>query len=668
MISRTTRLWLLIAVPAALVVLPLVAFALDRAAGSGEIARNVTIDGVAVGGLSEQDALEVMRAHERELGDRTATFVVEGDTYAITGDAVGLGFDEQAAVTEALTRNRSGGIGDIGAWFGSLRTTDDVAVAYSVDEDAVLGLIAEFETASIDDPAFEGGVEVVDGTAVAIYPREGRRIARDGIADLVLDALTAESRLPVTLAIEATTPTLTDADIDAAVEEANLLISEPIVLAAADPDVSILLTPTSLATALRAETVVNSPVAVELSFDQAVIAELLRPYETQIVQPPRDATFALAEEGGVEIVPSRDGTTLDVSLVVDVLDEAARRTTRTAVFPFAPGAPATFTTADAEAMGPITKVSEFTTNHPCCQSRVTNIQTFADLVDGAVIWPGEVFSLNGHVGERTREKGFVEGGAIGPEGELVEEVGGGVSQFATTFYNAVFFGCYEDVEHKPHSQYFTRYPVVREATINWPGVDLKFRNDSDAVVVVDTKYTDRSITVEFWGNNGGRTCTSETSGRYGFRDPTTVYIPDPTVDPGDPVTESSGLQGWSAQVTRFMEMPDGEVIEQTWTWSYTMLPIKLRTHPCDIPEGEEGHTGEECPIAIPSVVGASVADAIAALEAQGFVASVAAAVEVADPAQDGIVQSQDPTGFALAGTTVVVVPGTYVEPPPDEES
>ena len=74
-------------------------------------------------------------------------------------------------------------------------------------------------------------------------------------------------------------------------------------------------------------------------------------------------------------------------------------------------------------------------------------------------------------------------------------VGGGTSQFATTFYNAVFFGCYEDVEHQPHSLYFSRYPYVREATLGFPAPDVKFRNDSDAPVFIDTSYTGGSITV-----------------------------------------------------------------------------------------------------------------------------------------------------------------------------
>src|SRR5690606_41832737 len=96
------------------------------------------------------------------------------------------------------------------------------------------------------------------------------------------------------------------------------------------------------------------------------------------------------------------------------------------------------TTEEAEAVGVREPVATFTTNSAGGQRRVQNIHRFADLIRGAVILPGETFSANAHVGERTREKGFVEAGAI-YAGVYVEDVGGGVSQFATTLFNAAFF-------------------------------------------------------------------------------------------------------------------------------------------------------------------------------------------------------------------------------------
>ncbi len=193
-------------------------------------------------------------------------------------------------------------------------------------------------------------------------------------------------------------------------------------------------------------------------------------------------------------------------------------------------------------------VSEFTTYHPSGQARNININLIADMVDGAVVLPGEVFSLNGHVGERTQENGFVRAGAI--IGGVVYccdspiNVGGGTSQFSTTLYNAVFFGGYEDVFHRPHSLYFSRYPVVREATLGFPGPDVKFRNNTAFPVTIRTEHTSTSITVKLYGDNEGRSVST--------------YI----------VGSVSSKHGGEATVYRTIQYANGTSRTESWTHRY----------------------------------------------------------------------------------------------------
>ena len=120
---------------------------------------------------------------------------------------------------------------------------------------------------------------------------------------------------------------------------------------------------------------------------------------------------------------------------------------------------------------PTTAAPGFTTYHDPTGARITNIHRMADLVRGAVIAPGASFSINDHVGERTAEKGFVAAGAI-RDGQHVEEIGGGVSQFATTMFNAAYFAGLQIDESQAHSEYFDRYPRGREATMGFPAPDL----------------------------------------------------------------------------------------------------------------------------------------------------------------------------------------------------
>jgi vancomycin resistance protein YoaR len=252
-----------------------------------------------------------------------------------------------------------------------------------------------------------------------------------------------------------------------------------------------------------------------------------------------EATFTFDEETRqLEVVPSVVGQKVDIDRVPDVVVAAALGNGR-AMIPMTDGEQADLTTEGAEAMGPFGEVSSFTTYHPCCANRVKNIQLLADEIGGAIVLPGEEFSINERAGQRTLAEGYVRAGAI-INGKVYccdssINIGGGTSQFATTFYNAVFFGCYEDVLHQPHSLYFSRYPYVREATLGFPLPDVRFKTDSDSVVYIHTEYTGGSITVTFYGNNGGRTCTSERSGNT---------------------------------ITRVMEHPNGSVTTQNWTWNY----------------------------------------------------------------------------------------------------
>jgi hypothetical protein len=145
----------------------------------------------------------------------------------------------------------------------------------------------------------------------------------------------------------------------------------------------------------------------------------------------------------------------------------------------------------------VEKVGEFTTPHACCEARVSNIQRMADIVRGVYLVPGERFSLNEFVGPRTTANGFVAAGAI-RQGHLISEIGGGVSQFATTIFNAAYFAGMDFEEYRSHTIYFSRYPYGREATISNPAPDLIMVNTTEYPILIWTSYTGESITVSMY--------------------------------------------------------------------------------------------------------------------------------------------------------------------------
>ncbi|MGH9280464.1 MAG: VanW family protein, partial [Acidimicrobiales bacterium] len=144
------------------------------------------------------------------------------------------------------------------------------------------------------------------------------------------------------------------------------------------------------------------------------------------------------------------------------------------------------------------RVATFTTPHNAGEPRVTNIHLMADTIRGTIIPPGGTFSINGTVGQRTKAKGYVEAPIISNEYKFETDVGGGVSQFATTMFNAAFYAGLEIPEYFMHGLYISRYPYGREATLSYPGPDLKVRNSTPYGVLIWPTYTSSSITVSLY--------------------------------------------------------------------------------------------------------------------------------------------------------------------------
>jgi vancomycin resistance protein YoaR len=213
-------------------------------------------------------------------------------------------------------------------------------------------------------------------------------------------------------------------------------------------------------------------------------------------------------------------------------------------------------------------VSTFTTYFTggSASPRSRNIMTVARAVDGALLRPGELFSLNGHTGERNYAAGYRDAPVI-VDGRLEPGVGGGASQFTTTLFNAAYYAGLEDVEHKPHSFYFSRYPAVIESTIFFPTLDLKFRNTTPYGILIDTSYTSRSVTVSMWSTKVYDSVRTVRGPRRDLTAPPTVYR-----EPGPKCIASSGLPGFTQDAWRVIRKDGQEVARERFSWRYDPEP------------------------------------------------------------------------------------------------
>lgn len=132
--------------------------------------------------------------------------------------------------------------------------------------------------------------------------------------------------------------------------------------------------------------------------------------------------------------------------------------------------------------------------------RGKNIDVAAGKLDGLILSPGQLVSFNEVVGDRSEANGFQKSWEIF-KGEMVEGVGGGTCQVASTFHAAVFFGGLDVLERLPHSRPSHYITMGLDSTVVYPAVDLKVRNPHPFPVVVHTKATGNTLRVELLGKS-----------------------------------------------------------------------------------------------------------------------------------------------------------------------
>jgi vancomycin resistance protein YoaR len=216
----------------------------------------------------------------------------------------------------------------------------------------------------------------------------------------------------------------------------------------------------------------------------------------------------------------------------------------------------------------IQPVASFTTRFTCCPPRVHNIRRAAQLLDGRLIPPGARFSMNTALGRRTRARGFVPAPMISG-GRLVDSVGGGISQVATTLFNAAFFAGLRLVAHTPHSFYITRYPMGREATISWGGPELVFDNDWSAALRMRLLVSSTAISVKFYSATLGRRIRSWSGRPYAYQQPTTRVLHNPGLPLGARrVVQESGPPGFTIEYGRRVFRDGRRISDERWRVRY----------------------------------------------------------------------------------------------------
>ncbi|HTI33000.1 MAG TPA: VanW family protein [Miltoncostaea sp.] len=512
----------------------------------------VQVAGVSVDGKDRAEIAKVVRDRAKDLAKEQIVVTRTDDPgfrVAATRAELGARPRVRAAVDEALEPRNIGGriLSGIG-----IAPTRDVMIRWTFDARKLAGLVRRV-TGPTNEPARPASLKVTDDDIVLTPATGGYGIDAGELRSKIADGATEVAVTPGPL-----TPAVSDEAATAARAEALALVAEPAQVTFAGNGVPI--EPAVLREALRFH---EDPPELRVALDPDVLyADIKDAFSTR-EQPYRDATFKV-NGGTVRIVGSRIGRSLDMRTIAQEIVDAPGTAVRARFKVTRPER----TTAELKTLGIKEEISEFTTPYNCCEPRVTNIQRAAQILDGTIIPAGNTFSLNDALGPRTEARGFVSAPQIAA-GQLEDAIGGGVSQVATTMYNAAFFGGMDLIAHTPHQFWISRYPKGREATVSWGGPELVFRNDWDAAVLVSVSAGSNSITVRMFSSKLGREVETETGEPTDVKQPETKEEKNPDLPPGTrEVKQELGGPGFTIGYTRKVLVNGDVKRDETFHWTY----------------------------------------------------------------------------------------------------
>lgn len=455
--------------------------------GGDRVPRDTRISGVAVGGMTHDEAKQALRDGLADRVDAPVTVDVDGKRVRIDPDEAGLAIDTEASLS-GLT---GFSLAPADLWHhyrGGVRRDIETRIDEQTLTDAV-----EKRTASAERRSVDGAVRFSGGKVVTTQPVEGLSVDTTATRDRIAEGWPAVNSFTATT--EVTRPRIGKEAVDAFVRDvAERVVSGPVTIRAGARSFQV--QPAEVTPALSVEEE-GGALGARVDDKKLAAAVVAAGERAGVVQPAQDATVAFTGRTPT-VTPSKVGHGIDRASVSKpvwrAMTDTGARTARVRVTRLEPE----LTTAQAKADLPKEKISTFTTYMPPNPPRTENIVIAARTLDGTYVPRGKTLSLNAVLGERTAAKGYNKAPVINA-GRLTNSYGGGISQLSTTLFNAVFFSGAKIEEFHPHSFYISRYPEGREATISWPDVDNRFTNDTKGGILVRSFVSGNAVTVELWG-------------------------------------------------------------------------------------------------------------------------------------------------------------------------
>jgi vancomycin resistance protein YoaR len=538
------------------------------AGSGGKLAPGTRIAGVAVGGLSPAEARDLLERRAAQLTDVPVTFVVGSRRFRLTPKELDVHVDWAAAVAAAQQR---------GDGFAPIRGFRRLRLRFSPIQispqpgayDAGLSYELDRIARAVDRPHREAHLVRIGLQVAIVRGATGTVLDRAAARRTLVDALASFDRAPVALPVRTDPPRVGVADLTSARRIANRVLAAPVTLALGKTRWRV--PRYRLAPMLELPASATQPVRLGGQAADDFFHRLSR----SVASSPRDADWAPTAGGGIRLVPAQPGVALDVAESARRLLAAAERTAgRVATLAVATEQPSRSTT-QAAAMGIDGVVGTYETFYGGDPNRIHNVQLVAHLVDRKLIAPGSTFSFNQATGERTAAKGFLQAPVI-INGEVQTGLGGGVCQVSTTVFNAAYEAGLRITDRTNHALYISHYPLGRDATVDYPDIDLKFVNDTGHWLLLRTFVGSSSLVVTLYGTPQHRRVETESAPLTVVAQPPVERTKDPALPVGKTTVIDPGVPATTTSVHRRVYDPSGKLLsDETWVSNYRSEPRVL---------------------------------------------------------------------------------------------
>jgi vancomycin resistance protein YoaR len=543
---------------------------------AGRIFPGVSVAGVDVSGLTPSDAAVKL--------NQALSYPISGNILFRDGEKawvaspaeLGMVFDPSSSAVTAYRVGRSGGL--FGALAGQIRAKGNgvqVPPVIVFDQRVAYQYLTQI-SAQIDQPMVEAGLSLEGTNVVATPGQVGRELKTDATLVYLGAQLQSFSDGEVPLVIQELQPQVLD--VSGQADVARQILSQPLMLVVpnagdGDPgpfvyDVQI------LANMLGIQRVGNE---VHVVLDTKGLSEMLEPVKMSTDRPAHNAKFIFNDTTQQldVMAPSQIGLVVDVPATVNAINEALLRGEHTVPLVVKEDQPKISSATTGAELGITQLIAEQTSYfYGSSAERIQNIQAASASFHGVLVAPGETFSMGQTMGDVSLENGFAEAMII-YGGRTIKGVGGGVCQVSTTLFRTVFNAGFPIVERYSHAYRVSYYEQTAsgsvdprlaglDATVYFPLVDFKFKNDTPYWILMETYVnpTARTLTWKFYSTSDGRTVSWDTTGPVNVKSaPSPLFEENPELAKNEMKQVDWAANGADVTVTRTV-WKDGAVYFQ----------------------------------------------------------------------------------------------------------